>query len=85
MCSALVAAGSGNQLASTLIHQSNQRTDWSLYVPLCALIEAESQSYEHPSEVVKWFYMQPQRLSEMEGLALESNVVSWILSKEGAE
>ena len=30
-----------------------------------ALIEAESQSYEHPAEVVKWFYMQPQRLSEM--------------------
>jgi len=46
-----------------------------------ALIEAESQSYEHPAEVVKWFYMQPQRLSEMESLALESNVVSWVLSK----
>ena len=46
-----------------------------------ALIEAESQSYEHPAEVVKWFYMQPQRLSEMEGLALESNVVQWVLSK----
>ena len=46
-----------------------------------ALIEAEAQSYEHPVEVVKWFYMQPQRLSEMEGLALESNVVRWVLSK----
>src|SRR6185295_4126377 len=46
-----------------------------------ALIEAEAQSYEHPAEVVKWFYMQPQRLSEMEGLALESNVVQWVLSK----
>jgi len=46
-----------------------------------ALIEAESQSYEHPAEVVKWFYMQPQRLSEMESLALESNVVNWVLSK----
>jgi len=50
-----------------------------------ALIEAESQSYEHPAEVVKWFYMQPQRLSEMEGLALESNVVSWIISKAKVE
>jgi trigger factor len=46
-----------------------------------AMIEAESQSYENPAEVVKWFYMQPQRLSEMEGLALENNVVSWVLSK----
>jgi trigger factor len=50
-----------------------------------ALIEAESQSYEHPAEVVKWFYMQPQRLSEMESLALESNVVSWVLSKAKVE
>lgn len=46
-----------------------------------ALIEQESQSYENPAEVVKWFYMQPQRLSEMEGLALEGNVVNWVLSK----
>ncbi len=46
-----------------------------------ALIEQEAQSYESPAEVVKWFYMQPQRLSEMEGLALEGNVVNWVLSK----
>jgi len=50
-----------------------------------ALIEAEAQSYEHPAEVVKWFYMQPQRLSEMESLALESNVVAWVLSKTKVE
>ena len=46
-----------------------------------AVIEQEAQSYESPAEVVKWFYMQPQRLSEMEGLALEGNVVNWVLSK----
>jgi len=46
-----------------------------------ALIEQEAQSYESPAEVVKWFYMQPQRLSEMEGLALEANVVQWVLQK----
>ena len=46
-----------------------------------ALIEREAQGYESPAEVVKWFYMQPQRLSEMEGLALEGNVVNWVLSK----
>jgi len=50
-----------------------------------ALIEAESQSYEHPAEVVKWIYMQPQRLSEMEGLALESNVINWVLTKAKVE
>jgi trigger factor len=46
-----------------------------------ALVEQEAQSYDSPAEVVKWFYMQPQRLSEMEGLALEGNVVNWVLSK----
>ena len=46
-----------------------------------ALVEQEAQSYESPAEVVKWFYMQPERLSEMEAMALEANVVKWILSK----
>ena len=46
-----------------------------------ALVEQEAQSYESPAEVVRWFYMQPERLSEMEGLALETNVVDWVLSK----
>ena len=46
-----------------------------------ALVEQEAASYESPAEVVKWFYMQPQRLSEMEGVALEANVVKWVLSK----
>lgn len=46
-----------------------------------ALVEAEAQTYESPAEVVKWFYMQPERLQEMEGMALESNVVKWALSK----
>jgi trigger factor len=46
-----------------------------------ALIEQEAATYESPAEVVKWFYMQPQRLSEMESLALETNVVKWVMSK----
>ena len=46
-----------------------------------ALVEQEAQSYESPAEVVKWFYMQPQRLQEMEALALETNVVKWVLTK----
>jgi trigger factor len=46
-----------------------------------ALVEQEAQSYESPAEVVKWFYMQRDRLSEMEAMALEANVVKWVLSK----
>jgi trigger factor len=50
-----------------------------------AIVEQEAQTYESPAEVVKWFYMQPQRLSEMEGVALEANVVKWVLSKVRVE
>jgi trigger factor len=46
-----------------------------------ALVEQEAHSYESPAEVVKWFYMQPQRLAEIEGVALEANVVKWVLAK----
>lgn len=46
-----------------------------------ALIDAEAQSYENPAEVVKWFYLQPERLSEMESLALEGNVVNWVVAR----
>jgi trigger factor len=46
-----------------------------------AAVEQEAATYESPAEVVKWFYMQPQRLSEMEGVALEANVVKWVLGK----
>ncbi len=45
-----------------------------------AIVEDAAQSYEHPEEVVRWYYAQPQRLSEIEGVALEDNVVAWALS-----
>jgi trigger factor len=44
-----------------------------------AMVEEQAESYEHPDEVVKWLYSQPQRLSEMESLVLEDNVVAWVL------
>src|SRR5512135_994002 len=44
-----------------------------------ALVAEQAESYEQPDEVVKWIYSQPQRLSEMESLALEDNVVAWVL------
>jgi trigger factor len=47
---------------------------------LKALVEETAQSYEHPEEVIRWYYAQPQRLSEIEGMAIEDNVVSWALA-----
>lgn len=45
------------------------------------LVEESAQSYEQPEEVVRWYYAQPQRLTEVEGVAIENNVVAWVLSK----
>ena len=50
-----------------------------------ALVTEQAESYEQPDEVVKWIYSQPQRLSEMESLALEDNVVAWVLGQVKVE
>ena len=44
-----------------------------------ALVEEQAQSYERPEEVVKWFYAAPERLRELESVAMEENVVTWAL------
>jgi trigger factor len=46
-----------------------------------ALVEEQAQSYEQPTEVVKWFYSQPERLAEFEGVVVEDNVVNWVLQQ----
>ncbi len=46
-----------------------------------ALVEEAAQTYENPAEVVGWYYAQPQRLSEVEAVVIENNVVEWVLSK----
>lgn len=46
-----------------------------------ALVEENAASYEQPEEVVRWYYAQPQRLGEVEGIAIENNVVAWVLGK----
>jgi trigger factor len=45
-----------------------------------AIVEESAESYEHPEEVVRWYYAQPQRLAEIEGVAVEDNVVAWALA-----
>lgn len=46
-----------------------------------AMVEETAQSYEQPEEIIRWYYAQPQRLNEVEGVAIENNVVEWVLSK----
>src|SRR6266704_277318 len=50
-----------------------------------ALVTEHAQTYEQPFEVVRWVYSEPQRLNEFEGLAVESNVVGWVLGHAKVE
>ena len=50
-----------------------------------ALVTEHAQTFEQPFEVVRWVYSEPQRLGEFEGLAVESNVVSWVLEHAKVE
>jgi len=42
-----------------------------------AVIDEIADSYEQPQQMVKWYYGQPERLAEVEGLVVEDNVVEW--------
>ena len=45
------------------------------------VIEEMAQSYEDPSELVRWYYSQPERLSQVEAVVIEDNVVEWALGQ----
>ena len=46
-----------------------------------AKIEESAQSYENPDEVVRWYYAQPERMADVEAVAMEDNVVEWVLAR----
>lgn len=50
-----------------------------------ALVEESAQSYEEPDQVVNWYFENPERLQEVETLALEENVVAWALTQAKVE
>lgn len=50
-----------------------------------AAVEEQAQSYEHPQEVVKWFYQSQERLQDIEAMVLEENVVTWALATAEVE
>ena len=45
------------------------------------LVQEAAQTYEQPDAVVRWHYEKPERLNEFEGLAVERNVVEWVLGR----
>jgi trigger factor len=50
-----------------------------------AAVEEHAQSFEHPGEVVKWYYQVPERLNEFDSVVLEDNVVQWVMATARVE
>jgi trigger factor len=50
-----------------------------------ALVDDYAQSYDQPEDVVRWYYADPARLQEVENLALEENVVAWVMGQAKTE
>jgi trigger factor len=48
---------------------------------LQAHIEELSQSYEKPSEVMRWYLSDRQRMAEVEGVVVENNVANHVLER----
>ena len=46
-----------------------------------AMVNDFAESYEHPEDVVKWYYASQDRLDGPASLVLEENVVEFVLSK----
>jgi trigger factor len=41
------------------------------------VVEEHAESFEDPAQMVRWYYSDPSRLQEVEGMVLEDNVVEW--------
>jgi trigger factor len=46
-----------------------------------ALVQEAAQTYEQPEAVVRWHFEKPERLAEFESMAVERNVVDWVLER----
>jgi len=49
------------------------------------MVESIAAPYEHPEEVVKWYYGDKQRLAEVESLVFEEQVVDWVMEQAKVE
>jgi trigger factor len=63
----------GELLKDDALHATSTQTE--------ALIKEMAESYEDPSELVRWYYAQPDRLRGVEAVVAEDNVVEWVCLK----
>ena len=45
------------------------------------LIAEHAQGYDKPEEVIRWYAADASRMRDVENLALEDNVVNWVMSR----
>lgn len=45
------------------------------------LVDEMAETYEHPEEVVKWYYSNREQMAQVEALALEDQVIDLLLSE----
>ncbi|MCG6886047.1 MAG: trigger factor [Proteobacteria bacterium] len=50
-----------------------------------AMVEKIAAPYEHPEEVVKWYYSDKNHLTEIESLVLEEQIVDWVMEQAEVE
>lgn len=50
-----------------------------------AMVDKIAAPYERPEEVVKWYYADNKRLTEVESLVLEEQIVDWVVDQAKVE
>ena len=46
-----------------------------------AVVDEFAAAFEDPQQVVRWYYSKPEQLAQAEALAMENNVVDWVLAQ----
>lgn len=65
-------------LIADIIKENEIKVDQS---KVRSMIEKAADGYEDTSEVINWYYSDKKRLAEVEALALEEQVINWIMDK----
>ena len=65
-------------LIADIIKENGIKVDQS---KVRSIIEKAAEGYEDTSEVINWYYSDKNRLAEVEALALEEQVINWIMDK----
>ena len=63
---------------SEIVKRNNLKADAKA---VRARVESIAETYDHPEQVVNWYYGDKRRLAEIESLEIESQVVKWILGQ----